>query len=533
MLASTISDIASLWVLALVVAVSFVLLLFRTELRQAIREGRLRLRHKNIEIDTAARAIDGPGHQGVPSTAPAEDIPREDPDSDREEAIEEATEEAVPEAKPSLTRVITSVRQGDQTTAHETFKALQEQEDDATERLRNEASYAAVRAMWGHDTAAVTELERLAEREEIAPLVHRLRGVVFSHAGVFDAALSAYKASAAVARDDDDRAEAAAGAARALESLGRHEAAVAEIEAMLPSVATDQAKAVLFEALADLFQAAEDWESRAAALEAVGALRPTDANVRFRIGYSYTRADRQELALLHYDASLALREDQFSLNNAGVAYEHLNMPIRAMRSYEASWQRGHTLAAANLALRLMKAGFEEQAKSLLSEASKHPEPHPHVAQRTAELADLDEDEGSRKRELLVQARSHSLFFRCFAIAKWSKRELRSHDLAGSWTFEGGTDAAAVVTNGDSPSVTITWNRNNVTMRVVGPIHNHAFDLTHEALEQPISGAERRWTRKGRAYGYFDEDDSELAVLLLAPPPGEVLRLVRPAESGRP
>ena len=90
---------------------------------------------------------------------------------------------------------------------------------------------------------------------------------------------------------------------------------------MLPSLADDEAKAVLYEALADLFQTAKDWESRAAALEAVVAVRPTDANVRFRIGYSYAQANRHELALLHYDAALALGEEPWAQNNAGVAYE--------------------------------------------------------------------------------------------------------------------------------------------------------------------------------------------------------------------
>jgi tetratricopeptide (TPR) repeat protein len=527
MVGSTISDIASLWILVLVVAATFILWLFRRELRQAIHEGRLRFRHRQTEIDTGARPL--AELQGGPSAVaePAEDTPREDQDRAEDKAVAGTADTAVTEAKPSLGAVFEKVREGDAAAARETFEALQAQEADATQRMMNEATFAAARAMWGGDSGALRELEQLSQRKEIAAVAHRLRGSVLAHAGVHDAALAAYEASAAVAEDDRDKAFAATGAANALEDLGRRADAVARVEATLSLLTDDQAKANLYETLAEIFKADKDWQSRAAALEAVVVVRPTDPDLRFRVGYSYAQADRQDMALLHYDAALVMQQDAWTQNNIGVAYEHLNMPIKSVSSYQTAWENGNTLAAANLALKLMDAGFAERASTLLSEASQRPEANPKVAQRTAQLAELNEAEAERKSEALGQARQHSLFFREFATAKWASRELEPDDINGGWSFEDGAEAAASAIGADR-RVTITWTQSDTSMQVVGTIHNHAFELTHEALERPIVG-ERRWTRKGNALGYYSERDEEIALLLLTPAPGKLLKLVRPTK----
>ncbi|HEX6702104.1 MAG TPA: tetratricopeptide repeat protein [Gaiellaceae bacterium] len=526
---STISDIASLWILALVVALTFILWLYREPLREAIREGRLRFRHKHTEFDTSARPLSNSEVKQPAVAEPVEETPQEVQDAPKEAAVTDSREA---EAKPSFGAAVFLLREGNATAARETFDALQAQEDDEAQRLKNELSFAAARAMWGGDTGAIRELEERAHQPKISAEAHRLRGVVLAHAGIHDEALAAFEASAAVAEDDVAKAEAVAGAATALDRLDRLADAVTRVEAALVSFTDDSAKAMLYEGLADLFEIHKDWQSRAAALEAVIVARPTDPDLRFRLGYSYAQAERHDMALLHYDAALLMRHDHWTQNNIGVAYERLDMSIRSISSYQAAWKSGNTLAAANLALTLIYAGFADQARSILSEASTREKVDPQVGERMANLAKLEEAQEERKRTVLEKARRHSIFFREFATAKWASGELKPGIINGRWFLDEGVDAeikdlGRATETDEARLVTVTWTRNTNSIRVSGPIHNHAFELTHETLGKPVWATEPQWTRRGDALGYCNEPDGEIVLLLLES--GEVLKLMRPPD----
>jgi tetratricopeptide (TPR) repeat protein len=95
--------------------------------------------------------------------------------------------------------------------------------------------------------------------------------------------------------------------------------------------------------------------------------------------------------LHHYDHVRSNAPDHvWALNNMGVAYRRLGLPIQAVAHYERARDAKNTLAMANLASDYMRAGFDASAERMLNEALEDESPHANVGSNLAELARLRE-----------------------------------------------------------------------------------------------------------------------------------------------
>lgn len=142
---------------------------------------------------------------------------------------------------------------------------------------------------------------------------------------------------------------------------------------------------------AELCMRLADWHSKASppehvaaseALELAALAQPYDEDLRFKIGYAYAQMNAQRMAWWHYSK---ISSGPGSRNNMGIALDTIDCPIRAVAAFRESERLGNSLAAANLAYRLLDAGFSEEANKLLSAARATETPHRNVSVAIGEI----------------------------------------------------------------------------------------------------------------------------------------------------
>ena len=312
---------------------------------------------------------------------------------------------------------------------------MQAQTEDANQRLENQVTYAYLRGAFSDDSDAFKDLEDLTQKPAVAWRARHSIAQLLVEKDLPDRALAEYKMAEQLAEDDSQLVRTLAGRARALSELGRTDEALGELSNGLTHINDAVLRKDMYLAIADLYEEKDDWLKRALALSKAVELAPTDSNLRFRVGYAYSQSDYEDLALLHYTATVGMdNEDSAARNNAGVAYERLNMPIHSIRRYREAADRKNSLADANLATRLMSAGFADEAKEILTKAAAEDDPHPNVAHHISHLSELEEAERKTKKATIARAHTKDDFFRSYADALLVSSP--RPELAGAWA--GGT-----------------------------------------------------------------------------------------------
>jgi tetratricopeptide (TPR) repeat protein len=137
---------------------------------------------------------------------------------------------------------------------------------------------------------------------------------------------------------------------------------------------------------------------------------PGDSEVRFSLAHDYAEQGLDHLSLFHYRILL---ENDFKngayLNNLAVEYGRLGVPILSVDSYKEAYKSGNSLAANNLALLYLNAGFTSNAKELITDAMQRDESDSRLP---ATLAALDEHrrlEEAQEKTVVVDAERHRKF----------------------------------------------------------------------------------------------------------------------------
>jgi tetratricopeptide (TPR) repeat protein len=510
--ASTISDVASLWKLALIVAALVFVLVYKAPLRGVLEKGALRWRRKDTEIEFLSPPV---AHTSAGRTRKADEEPAEPDEAEHEQetplALSDGDPDSDGEPEVSLGVVFTLVSDEKLDEANELFKRVQEAERDATQLLRNEASYAAWRAITRADSQALRELEALADRREIQAFARNLLGYIYSGMGEDERALEAYDSSLELAEAEVDRVTAAIGAATALEALHRQAEADQRIQGELARGLSAQQTKRLYWALGDLYRDRGDWIHRTFALSKALELDPNDRSLRFALAYAASEGTLEQIAFMHYTRLLEVEEGHsLARNNLGVSAERLDMPIRSTRHYRAAWEQGNTLAAANLGARLMNAGFADLARDVLQEAAKRDDPHPNVGTNIGQLGEVTEAEDDQAKKVLESARDADRFARGFSAARFVTADPPA-GMAGQWRFENGPEATLEETE---RGIAISWtDANDSRRRLLGTFHNRALELGVEVEEYQLATRQREFVKKSTGAYAFPEDERILWVLI--------------------
>lgn len=205
--------------------------------------------------------------------------------------------------------------------------------------------------------------------------------------------------------------------ARALVVLERIDEARAVLTDAMASSRDDRSKSVLAEALASTAKAAGEQVEELAWLEYALSRTPDNNDLRFRAGRAASALGRQEQCLVHYGMLAERGGNAAALNNQGVAFEAVGLRGQATASYKKSAALGLTLAMANRAEILIKAGCYAEAEEVISEGERIDDHHANIGNARARLRDAVEGEEGRLRELLDQGGKERRFFAAFAEAQ--------------------------------------------------------------------------------------------------------------------
>lgn len=219
---------------------------------------------------------------------------------------------------------------------------------------------------------------------------------------------------------------------------------------------------------------------------------PDDHSMRFDLAYAYSDAGMADMALFHYLRIPYKDRSEVAWNNLGVAYENQKLPISSITAYKKSKAMGGTLAASNMAYRLLRSGFLDEARDICESALGVKDHHKNVDAALSQVKDSIEKERDAERGIITSAQEVSGFYRRMGEALVSDD---APNPEGAWMLDG----AEFVINIDGVKFTargsILESPSSVRLRSV-----FATDEKPEPYDVKIDG-----TIRGRAvYGTYEK-----------------------------
>ena len=472
-----IKAIGGLWSLAFVVCFTILAIIFREQLRTLLRRVfEIKLKRGETEVS----------YRQLPEETEAKTDIRLEEKAAPERPIKEAddkTSKLEPRTPGEWGReMFHALLSGNVEDGETAFTQMQEAETDSVQRQKNEVLYLWLCYRYTSDTAALRRLEDLAlsQEAEVSKDAYFWMGHSYETVGDFEKAAKAFDSAAQISQTESERAHNVTSTARCFFKGGRQQEGLEKIMQEIGKVTTPGITPILYEGLASLYQLAEDPELRALALEKVIESRPNDTQLRFAAAHSYGQTDLDHLSLLHYKTLLQFDPKNASaLNNLAVQYEVLHMPMHSVRAYNKAVERDETLASANLAYRLMNAGFAEEARQILDKAREEKDIHPNVGGAIAALSEKEGEESKTEQNALKTAREQETFLHSFAEAYFiEKRD--SPSFAGVWRFPDGVEMT-MTQSGEQ--VEGKWIRDKIEYKLKGHASNRAARITTTRLLQ--------------------------------------------------
>jgi tetratricopeptide (TPR) repeat protein len=256
------------------------------------------------------------------------------------------------------------------------------------------------------------------------------------------------------------------------------------------------------------------------------------SDLRFKLAYDYTESGFEEIAIYHYHVVLEQREMDGAMNNLATILGPLGLPISSVEHYKAAIKLGNTLAAGNLAFRLLDAGAADEAKAIVNHAMKEGDPDAMVTDALAAVGRRRQEEDKKYEELLQGTVEKRSFFAAMGEASLATDKT---DIAGRWTFPfatidlkiagdllKGTAQTPIYPSGLALAVTPDPARSKPTGTKVftleGTLSARVCNFTlsvetksHGSLASLMGGSERR-----KGYLVFGSDGKHAKVLELEP-----------------
>ena len=419
---------------------------------------------------------------------------------------------------------------GDATTGDAKYSELQTHEKDVVERKMDQARKLASKIVGGIDSNGFKELEDLTEDEEIASFSYRMLGLAFNAVEKPVEAANAYRDSARAAQSAMGKATGVALRAEVLSGLGKSDEAESELIKGLREADSDEVIAKYWAGLADVYERTDQRELRALALHNVAKAEGNNAQAWFKAGYAYSHVSTGAyLAILtihcYRNALYFDGERVWAMNNLGVALNESAMPILAVERYREAAKLGNTLAMANQADMLMRAGFQEEAGVLLDEAASADDVHENVASTKAAM-DASRKEQKKKYDEMTAAGTRAGQF----LSSYARHRLdATPDIADSWrlkTFDVDVEV-------DSAKVEFSWQESKYRghRRFKGVVSGASLFGDFETESSSTWKDDLSWDQDGTGYGYFDADGGKLHLLKLKETEADYFELsaIAPAE----
>lgn len=400
------------------------------------------------------------------------------------------------------TEMIFSTLGRNQKRADEAFQKMQQLNSDSLLRKKDEIFYLKLSHTAGK-TDAITRIKTFLTDTEVVYEANMALGYCYSRFDDFENATKFYTQALEKTRDEEEKIKAASQLSSSLYRDGKKEDAIKVLSDVLTIATDDTNKVKLYESLADIYEKENDHENRAFVLDKAIELKPNNTDLIFKVGYSYAESKYDELSLLHYKNAQNINpEDEAVQNNLGVQYDNLKMPIKSISSYKKAEKLGNTLASANLAYRLMNAGFTDEAKSILEVAATKEEVHPNVNSALSDLPKRAEKEDETEKEKIKTALNWRKFFLGFTEAKYVKNN-KLNDVGGEWKADD-KDGSIFQLSVSGRQITGKWKEKLISdyeydWKFKGEIANNSSILTVYEKEYNYSKSEYEYKKKGKGF----------------------------------
>ncbi len=491
--------VAGLWPIALLAFLTLCVLVFKGQLRTFLNE------HLHFSFKKGDTEISWNKREKAPEPTAEGTGEQPGPEKAGMGESDKNPEEASPNGL--VDRYDKALSENNRAELESSFEDIQRAAQDPGARIYNEARH--YYHLYGRvgDESALRKLQTLAKREEAdAPTKHWL-ALAYVKAGDHARAAETFEESAKSCDVEEERARSIARAADSLYESGKREEAFARIMLELGKAGSKEVESHLYEGLATLYEKAREPELRALAIEKALEGRPNNPSLRFQAALGYDHESFTRLALMHYRKQLDFHPDDVaSLNNIGIEYDRLKMPMRSVRNFKKSAEHNETLAMANLAYQFLSAGFASEATQILDRARTMADVHSLVGSAIAYMAQMEEAEKEVEEKCIEAAHDQQRFLAAFGEAFFvtQSKKQPAANFAGRWKLPDGVEIDVTQVDGTIQS---TWEVGTTKLSLTGIVRNRGF--------KGVIGETPQYTftaSKSRLFGYMADNSDEFQVL---------------------
>jgi hypothetical protein len=200
----------------------------------------------------------------------------------------------------------------------------------------------------------------------------------------------------------------------------------------IPKLKEDSNKSDLYFQLSKVFDHLKDNFLKSIALEKASTLKGNDISYLFDSAYCYGETDFKEASISKYFNLLSLNnKHENALNNQGVNFQNLKLPLKSTEYYQKAVEVGSSLAASNLAYKFIDAGLADEATSLFKQFIEKPSPHKNLIMAQSKLLNELESQQNKANEFLELGNNYSRFFRKYGFHYFEDNS--SEFLDDKWT----------------------------------------------------------------------------------------------------
>ncbi|MEK7647025.1 MAG: hypothetical protein AAB378_01450 [Patescibacteria group bacterium] len=401
----------------------------------------------------------------------------------------------------------------DKERAEKAYKKVLELDNDELSKKKNEILYLKLSHTLG-DTFAIPELKKYLNGKDTTYEANIALGFCYASSDDFENANLFFTKALETSDSDEDISLASTHYASSLYRNNEKDKSIEVLIKGLSRVKDNESRVKIYVELADIYEKEKDYENRAFVIDKALELKPNDSDLLFKAGYSYSQSKYEELSLLHYKNARQINPNNENVqNNLGVQYESLSMPIKSISSYKEAEKLNETLASANLAYRLMDAGFANEAMEKLNKAKIQNEPHPNVGAAISDLPKRKEKEEETEQRCEKTALEMRKFILGFTEAKFNEKDdIKS--ISGNWKSDKNITYQFEI---DGNKIKSSWKNKLLSnfeydWKFEGEVFNNSALITFFENEYDFFKKEYEYKKQGVGFLFYTPSDETIKIM---------------------
>lgn len=392
---------------------------------------------------------------------------------------------------------------------NEIYEKLKKDEKlEKTERIKNKALFFALSFRLGENDS-IEKLVNMAKEQkgedlELYSYIMSMLGKCYEEVNQFGEASKVYIAASSEDIDEIERAQFICKSANALYKLDKKSEAYSTLFDEIKKNRNAEALYKAYKELASLYKADNNLFMYTLSMEKALESKPNIKNDYFNIAYSYSDINYNQLALLYYKNVLKIDpNDDGALNNSGVVYKELSLNSKSIEYYKKAYEKGSTLAAANVSYKYLENGFTADAEKILSEAMGMKSVHANVSKAISRMHEIIEEEKKKENDIIKEAEKHQRFLRNYGECYFNKKYETKYD--GIWEAE---DKAQLIIKSEDSKVEGNWK----DKKIEGEIFNDSIKIIIYDKVNHYGKSECEWKEDGIAYICMLENGERINLL---------------------